>query len=269
MNKNCPLVSVIIPTFNSVHTIETCIKSINQQTYDKLEILIVDNKSSDGTFQKASELNAKVIEFEGKRAAARNFGVKRSSGKYIFHIDSDMELTPTIIEDSIIECEEQNVDAIIVPELSIGEGYWSKCRGLEKKLLLGVEGYESARFMRKEIFENIGGYDTGLEAGEDYDIHHRILDAGYIVSRVESFIKHHEGTLTFSKIISKSKYYGKTVEAYAKKHRSKIKNQLSVPLLYLKKWKILVKNPIFVPGLVIIHFLEFLLMGRQVRFSEK
>lgn len=262
-----PIVSVIIPTYNSALTIERCINSVKEQTYNRYEILVIDNHSSDDTTNIAQRLGVNVIKYFGKRTSARNYGAKNAAGEYLFNIDSDMELTPYVIKECADKCENENVDALIIPEISIGEGYLTKCRALEKRILIGEINYEAARFLRKKVFEDIKGYDESLEAGEDFDIHYRIEDKGYSISRINSFIKHNEGKLTMGKIITKSKYYGKTVKFFTKKHKIKIKNQRSVPSLYIKKWNILVKNPILIPGLFFIKIVEFTLTGRQIRFG--
>lgn len=263
-----PLVSVIIPTYNSALTIERCINSLKEQTYSQYEILVIDNHSQDDTIHIAQRLGASTFNYLGGRTSSRNYGVKNASGEYLFNIDSDMELTPYVMKECVGKCENENVDALVVPEISVGEGYLTKCRALEKRILIGETNYEAARFLRKNVFEDIKGYDESLEAGEDFDLHYRIEDKGYSISRINSFIKHHEGKLTIKKIITKNKYYGKTILVYAKKHKIRIRNQGSLPRVYLRKWKTLITNPILIPGLFFMKFCEFMLMGWRVRFGS-
>ncbi len=260
-----PLVSVIIPTYNSQLTIERCIQSVKNQTYSHCEIIVVDNCSSDDTSFKSQKLGASVFSYQSMRSPARNYGAKKAKGKYLFHIDSDMELTCLLIEKCVKKCESKGLDALIVPEISVGNGYLTRCRALEKQLLIGENGYESARFIRKEVFNVIGGYDESLESGEDFDIHYRIEERGYIISRIDDLIKHHEGELTFKRIISKSKYYGKTVDCYVNKNKERLKNQMSLPQLYIKKLPTLTKNFQLVPGLFLIKFIEFIFVGWRAR----
>ena len=83
MNKD-PLVSIIIRTRNEIDWIESCLDAISYQSYRNYEIIIVDNKSSDGTLNYLKNLNIKVIKINkylpGK---SLNFGIKKSKGKYI------------------------------------------------------------------------------------------------------------------------------------------------------------------------------------------
>ncbi|GAG99965.1 unnamed protein product, partial [marine sediment metagenome] len=136
-------------------------------------------------------------------------------------------------------------------------------------ILIGEPGYESARFMRKYAYESIEGYDENLEAGEDYDIHHRLHKSGFIISRINSFINHHEGKLTLNKITSKYRQYGKTVHSYALKHKNLIKKQASVPQIYIKNYILLFRNISLLPGLIIMHIISFTLMGRHSRRTIK
>ena len=261
------LVSVIIPTYNSALTIEQCINSLKEQTYDLYEILVVDNYSSDDTIHIAQRLGASTLKYRGGRTSARNYGAKKAAGKYLFNIDSDMELTSYVIEECVDKCENEGADVLIVPEISIGEGYLTKCKALEKQMLIGESSYEAARFLRKNIFDSINGYDESLECGEDFDIHYRLEEGGYYLSRINALIKHNERKLTVKILIEKNKYYSKTISSYAKKHKNRLNNQISVPQLYFKKLDILVKNPVLIPGLLFIKLIEFILIGLYARLE--
>ncbi len=87
--------SVIIPAYNCESTILKCIDSIRKQTYDDLEIIIVDDGSDDNTYEICTYLSTfdnriKVFTKEnGGQASARNFGLKFVSGKYITFVDDD------------------------------------------------------------------------------------------------------------------------------------------------------------------------------------
>ena len=74
-------VSVIIPTYNSAKTLWICLGSIENQTYDDLEVIVVDNFSKDGTVEIAKSYGAKVIELRGERAKAKNVGLRFSKGE--------------------------------------------------------------------------------------------------------------------------------------------------------------------------------------------
>jgi glycosyltransferase involved in cell wall biosynthesis len=264
-----PLISIIIPTFKSAKTIDLCLRSLMNQTYPMIEVLLIDNYSEDETSCIATKLGANFILFKGWMSSARNHGAKRSIGKYVLHVDSDMELMPNVIEECVDKCENENLDALIIPEISVGEGYLAKCKAIEKFILIGEKGYESARFIRRTSFELIKGFDENLEAGEDYDFHHRLIKGGMRISRINSFIKHHEGKLTFMKIISKYKRYGRTINLYVIKNQDQIRNRASLPHLYIKNWRFLLKNFYFLPGLITMHAVGYIYAGRYSRIDMK
>ena len=78
-----PLVSVIITTKNSSRTLETCLKSIKDQTYKNIELIVIDNNSIDNTKEIAKKYTNKVFNYGPERSAQRNFGAKQAKGEYL------------------------------------------------------------------------------------------------------------------------------------------------------------------------------------------
>ncbi len=87
---NLPLVSVIVPTYNSEKNIGLCLKSIINQSYKNIEILVVDRFSEDSTVEIAESYGAKVYQLDCERAKAKNFGLGKAMGRYVLLVDSDM-----------------------------------------------------------------------------------------------------------------------------------------------------------------------------------
>jgi glycosyltransferase involved in cell wall biosynthesis len=248
---------VVIPTKNSGETIETCLKSLKKQTCPNIEVVVVDNHSSDGTKGVAEKFGAKFIESKVRRARARNLGVKESGGELILSLDSDMELTPKVIVECVNKVEE-GYDLLIIPEVSVGVGFWAKCKALEKSCYIGDELIEASRFFKREAFEAVNGYDPELEFGEDWDLNQRISKAGYRIGRINSLIKHHEGTLSLWKTVKKKYQYGKTLEKYKRKHPNEAKQQLGfIRSSFMKNWRKLAKNPIHTLGMLFMKTCEF------------
>ena len=92
-----PLVSVVVPTRNSARTIEACLRSILDQRYARIELVVVDNDSTDGTWDIAQGLADAAIRGGPERSAQRNAGVARSGGEFVLWIDSDMILAPEVV----------------------------------------------------------------------------------------------------------------------------------------------------------------------------
>ena len=99
------LISVIIPAYNSEETLDSCLASIFRQTYSNLEIILIDDGSTDSTPQ-ICDTHAKEKSFvkaihlvkNGGPSNARNIGLSNATGKYISFIDSDDEILPTYFE---------------------------------------------------------------------------------------------------------------------------------------------------------------------------
>ena len=259
--KNRPLVSVIIPTKNSESTIKKCLESIKNQTYPRLEVLIIDNFSTDSTQKIAENHGARIIRSNVKRSQARNIGAKRARGQYLFFIDSDMELDSHVIEACVQKIRE-GYDGIIIPEISVGEGFWAKCKAMEKLCYIGDEDIEAARFFKRKVFEVVDGYDIELEAGEDWDLSQRIKKAGFRLGRVCAIIKHHEGRLSLWKTIKKKYEYGKSIHRYMNKCPRKARDQLKlIRPAFRRKWRILIKEPIIFLGMSFMKLCEFVAGG--------
>lgn len=77
-----PLVSINIPTYNSEKTLDQCLSSVKNQTYKKIEIIIIDSYSTDRTIEIAKKFSAEILTAESL-ATARKTGVEGSKGKYI------------------------------------------------------------------------------------------------------------------------------------------------------------------------------------------
>ncbi len=192
------LVSIIVPTNNSESTIGKCLESIDNQSYKNIEIIVMDNNSSDDTKDIVERYGAHYIEDNSIRSRARNIGADKSKGMFILSIDSDMELSKTVVE----ECIKKSKDfhSIIIPEISFGSGFWAKCKAVERSCYIGDDIIEAARFFDKEVFWEIGGYDEQMVNGEDWNLSHKVKNAGYKISRIGSLIKHYEGRLSLLKI---------------------------------------------------------------------
>jgi glycosyltransferase involved in cell wall biosynthesis len=250
-------VTIIIPTKNSERTIENCLRSIKDQSYKYIEIIVVDNNSSDKTTELAKKYTKLVFNKGPERSAQRNFGAKKSRGEYLLFIDSDMELSKNVIADSINESAKYSV--LIIPEESRGDGFWAKCKTLERSFYVGVDYIEAARFFDKKIFNSVGGYDEGLISGEDWDLSQRVI-AKNSVGRINSYIFHDEGKLKLIDDVRKKFYYSRNIKKYKTNNKSSFAMQSS-PLkrykLFFSKPKKLFENPVVGIGMLFMKTAEF------------
>lgn len=203
--------------------IGACIESVKQQTYKNIEVIIVDNNSSDKTKEIAKYYGVTVYDKGPERSAQRNFGAKKAKGEYLLFLDADMILTLQVVEQCIKILEKDGFQALVIPEKSIGTGFWTKCKALERSFYEGVDWIEAARFFDKKAFRDLGGYDEKLTGPEDFDLPQRLklrfgIDS---IGRVSSYIHHNEGILSLKKTLRKKFYYGKKMALYMKKKENK------------------------------------------------
>ena len=121
-----PLISVIIPIYNTGDSAVKLLNKLTKQSYENLEIICVDDGSKDGSFDLVAEfirqsklknknLNMTILRQKNQGAAgARNLGLKKASGEYVTFIDSDDEVKKTHIEDLLKSLEKDPRDALSV-----------------------------------------------------------------------------------------------------------------------------------------------------------
>lgn len=252
-------VSVIVPTRNSERTLERCLITVRRQTHVSIEIVIVDAYSTDATHSIADKFADVVLKLPGERSEARNFGASVSSGRYLMFIDSDMCLSPTVAKECVAAVQPSNNAVVIVPEVSIGRGFWSSCRALEKECYQGDDAIEAARFFPRAAYDALGGYDTTLgPAGEDWDLTIRARGKGYGVTRVKSCIFHDEGHLTLDSAVRKKYYYGKHLWRFSERYGPDATLQLT-PLrrAFFANLGKLSRNPLRAAGLIVLKTSEY------------
>src|SRR3989344_9611827 len=122
--KLYPVISIVIPTYNSIRTIVKCLKSIKKQTYPAIDIVVVDGINYDPDEQEKCEKiikkYARFFQDGPERSIQRNRGIKEAKGQYVLVIDQDMYLTPKVIEDCYETLKNNNYIALLIPEISIG-----------------------------------------------------------------------------------------------------------------------------------------------------
>ena len=257
-SKSNHLVSVVVPTLNNERVIHNCLESIKNQTYDNIELIIVDSNSTDRTAEIAKQFTKNIIVKESGASAARNIGINNSKGEFILSIDSDMVLGPDVVKECISKIK--NYDALIIPEESVGSGFWSMCKSFERSFYFDEPLVESPRFFRRDSLEKIGFYDDNLFFGEDRDITNRILANNMGIGRIDSVINHDEGRLTLSKMWSKNKKYGLTFLKYKSKYPALASKQVGLGRIFtfLRGWKKLLKHPLLTLGMAFLLGIQYL-----------
>lgn len=189
-----PIVSVVIPTRNRAGLLERAVKSVEKQTYKDLEIIVVDDSSSDNTQSVIESLkteNLRYIRLEKQSggAVARNTGIKAAGGRFIAFLDDDDEWLPEKIE-------KQATHMLNNP--GTGICYTGRKTIRKGKMLLGggkrysfryppgedhfkaimsdnFVGITSSVMIPRDILLEAGGFDEKLPCLQDYDLYIRIL----------------------------------------------------------------------------------------------
>ena len=151
MNNPKPLVSIIVRTKNEERWIASCLRSIFQQTYDKLEVILVDNESIDLTIKKAKEFPIKIVNikdfFPGKSI---NDGIRASKGEYIVCISGHCIPTNNLWLSNLI----RNLDDSKVAGVYGRQEPFSYSSDIDKRDLLTVFGLDKKVQIKDTFFHN-------------------------------------------------------------------------------------------------------------------
>lgn len=256
-----PLVSIIITTRNSGKTMQQLLKSIKTQTYKSIEIIVVDNHSSDNTVITAKSFTKKVFSKGPERSVQRNFGAKKALGKYLLILDSDMKLSTNVVKECVEKLEKnERIKSLIIPEKSFGKGFWAKTKAFERKLNQGEDYFEAARFFPRMIFWEAKGYDENLTGPEDWELPQRIAKK-YNQGRINSYIFHNEGCPTLWGLAKRKYYYGLSVHKYLRKQKLSffsVKTVYFIRPAFYRNWQKLLFNPLLSSGMFLMLLMETL-----------
>lgn len=259
---NQPLVSVIVTTYNNTATLDACLASIVNQSYDNVELIIVDNGSTDNTKEIARTYTDSVYNIGPERSAQRNYGASRAKGEYVMIIDSDMELMPDVvsacIEQVAINPEQKG---LVIPEESFGTGFWAQCKRLERSFYVGVAWMEAARFFSRQTYLDLGGYNEQLISGEDWDLSQRVGNIAPL-GRINEYIRHNEGHLQLGRTLKKKYYYAQKFAKYldANKATSAVGSQTGIFTrygLFFSRPQQLLRRPHLGIGMLFMKTSEF------------
>jgi glycosyltransferase involved in cell wall biosynthesis len=266
-----PIVSIIIPTRNSAKTLATCLDSIVNQSYTDIEIIIIDNHSTDNTLEIARKYTHAVYTFGPERSFQINYGAQIASGKYIYRVDSDFVLERNVIDEAVTMAESNSYGAIIIHNTSDPTvSFWAKVRKFERDMYdSGLDELKIAvRFVRKDIFVSVGGFDTRMISGEDYDLHNKIIGK-YNIGRINAKEVHLGEYKSLREVARINYFYGKNTGLFLRIHRSRGFRQVSpFRKVYLRNYKEFLRHPILSAGFIIYQTVKYssavigLLVGR-------
>lgn len=257
-----PIITVTIATYNSRRTIEKCLQSIKSQTYPNIDLVVVDSKYYDKNEQekckKIIEKYARYFLDGPERSIQRNRGIQEGKGEYVLILDQDMYLSKKVVEDCYKTFLSDKYIALTIPEISIGDGYWTKCVALDRYVRTYLEYgmNECCRFFRKSDAQKVGFYDPTIVGVEDSDFHYKMAEKGKI-GKTKEVIYHDEGKTSFISRVKKKYYYSIAFKEYLKRRPSIAISQFSpFQLAYIKHWKVLFRQPVITFGMFILRGAE-------------
>lgn len=213
--EHTDMVSIVIPCYNNERFLSTAIQSALGQTYRKVEVIVVDDASTDNSLQIAREWQRKdgrikVISLSRNQGAAlaRNQGVKESTGRYIAYLDADDWWDPDKLTIQIEEMRDHAADfcysayafassdgRAIGPIVQVKESYTYGQLLKRHRIWTTTVVIDTEKVKRSEIVM------PDIKIGEDYCLWLSMLKCGYRgygVQRVLAYYRRSEGTLTSS-----------------------------------------------------------------------
>lgn len=192
-------VSVIMPCFNDGAYIEEAVASVRAQTYENIELIIIDDGSDDAKtleiIQRIQADGVTILHTDHLRpAGARNAGIAASTGKYILPLDSDDRIEPVYIARAVEVMEnDENIGVVYCHADLFGEesGSWELPDYSLDKMLLDNVVFVTSLF-RREDWEKVGGFRTTMKHGmEDYDFWLAILELGREIYQLPETLFHY------------------------------------------------------------------------------
>lgn len=260
VEKTQPLVSIIVPTKNEEKNIIRCLSSIKKQKYKgDIEIIVVDNYSTDKTVELAKKYASKIIISGDERSKQRNIGAQKAIGTWLLFIDADMELSNGLIRECVELIQNRPVaPALIINEKSVGHSFLGRVFALERNCYQDASWLQAARFFSRPIFLQLGGYDEELFAGEDWDITERFKQEGFpILITKTAYLIHHEEPDGIVDSYRKELYYINNIHRYAKKQPLAFSYQGSYLyrlLTWARSWNELLSHPVLTGTFIIYKF---------------
>ena len=195
-----PLVSVIIPAYNKANTIVSTVESVFQQTLKDLEIIIVDDGSTDNTVEKVKAFGGRIRFFRQERggvSAARNYGIRQAGGEFVAFLDGDDLWLPQKLELQLNRLERERDRQAVQCSVYLVNNQLKVigsrvCNPAEDTLLdfllfRNLPGFGSTLLARRKVIEELGGFGTDLVILEDWDLACRLARSNALVS-LEDFL---------------------------------------------------------------------------------
>lgn len=200
---NRPVITVFILTWNRKQEVVSCITSVINQTYKNIEVLVVDNCSTDGTAELIEELfpEVRVIRLDKNYGCVkgRNIGIPYANGEYVFFVDDDGLLHPNAVEFAYETFEiDERVGVVggrVIPFYSISDINMSQIIPNDK-FSLDNTFHGGVSMHKKSIYDDTGYYPDYYYGGEEQYLGIQLLKNGYFIVRNNGVVLWHKALKT-------------------------------------------------------------------------
>lgn len=237
------LVSVIVPIYNMERYLEEAVDSILLSDYSNIEVILVDDGSTDGSYAVAQRYglqDSRVRFYKQVNAgacAARNYAISLAKGVYILPVDADNRISPTFISRAVTELERDAEVKVVCPRAEFfGErsGEW-KLPPFSLKLLARKNMMDTCALYRKSDWERVGGYCEEIIAREDWEFWIAVLKDGGKVVRLPQ-VELYYRVRPASKRVTDRSLKKHVVNVLNKRHPEFFDRMLGGPLRYRRSW---------------------------------
>ena len=197
-----PLVSVVVPAYNAARTVETTLGSVLQQTMDGLEVIVVDDGSTDATPEIVRSVNDERVRLRRQsnagHASARNAGIEMSRGKYVAVVDADDVWLPRKLEQQLAVLRANSAvralhgSAIFVDDslrpLFVASSPDGKNELLDVLCFRGLAALMVTLIIERALLDQVGGFDPSLIILQDWELAIRLARLGELYSSSEPLV---------------------------------------------------------------------------------
>ena len=213
-------VSVIIPTYNEEKVIGECLRSLANQTYKDFEVIVVDDGSTDKTWEVLSELKVKNLKLKVVRGshlgagAARNLGTKSATGEILVFVDADMTFDKDFLKKLVEPIVLGKAKGTFSKEeyVSNWDNIWARCWNInenweeKRRHPKNYTDFQPVfRAILKSEFERVNGFEAG-GYDDDWSLYRKL---GYKARSAEGAIFYHKNPESLSEVYNHAKWVGK------------------------------------------------------------
>lgn len=188
-----PLVSIIIPTFNNQSTIANTLSSVYEQTYSDIEVIIVDDGSTDDSRNVIPEyiqdkpFSRLISQINKGPSAARNLGFESSNGEYLVFLDADDIIAPTYIEECVRKFQATPSLGIVFSQTHLIDDQVGvfQLADYSPTTIMQQNCFPISAMIKAAIFREIGLFDTNIRYGEDWEMWIRYTQKNDYIYKIE------------------------------------------------------------------------------------